>query len=450
MSKRRIYVRIGGNKDRPAIPVGELIFEVSGIRETSAFTYHQSWLENPARFALAPDMPLGSAPVFRTKAGNTTALPLPISDGAPDSWGRAIIKMALKGDGRGRVPNDLDYLLEADDFLRSGALRYFDGPGQDALPLAQPRVGDDGKVASVPQIYDLDVLIAKCRAFEADPEGYPAMRGDLLAGGLVAIAGSLGGARPKVNAQDKKGNLWIAKLAKQDDTYAIARTEIMALLLAARVGIQASEAQILETTAQRFPVALIKRFDRLASGARIPQISGQTFMGLEGADPGNYVDVAHRMMAHCPQPNGQMAELYRRMMFNVLIQNSDDHLRNLAFLPAQGGGWRLSPAFDMNPVPDAGTTLKTAISDVHGNALSIEAVIEVAPYFEITEDDASRTAREMAETIQSEWRGIGTKLGMSGSDFRAISPAMENPQIKAALSMGKPQPRPAPPQSYGP
>ena len=428
--------RPAGTAPRPAVPVGELIYEVSGVRETAVFTYHRSWLQHPNRFPLSPDLPLQDGPTFRTRSGNASALPLPISDGTPDSWGQQIIKMAFKGDGRGRVPNDLDFLLEADDFLRSGALRYFDGPGDAATALAAPRTAEGGGAVPVPRLYELHEVISASRAFEADPEGYQAERGKFVCGDLIANVGSLGGARPKVNARDDKGQLWIAKLAKQDDAYALARTEVMALRLAARVGIQSSKAEILPTAAQRFPVALVKRFDRLDSGARVPFISAQTFMGLEGTDPGNYVDVAHRMMTFCANPKEQMAELHRRLMFTVLIQNTDDHLRNLGFIAAPGGKWRLSPAYDINPVPETGTTLKTAISDLHGNALSVEAVIEVAPYFDLTEDEAASSAREMAETIRQEWRGIGASLGMSSSDYRAIAPAMESPQVEVALRQG--------------
>lgn len=114
------------------------------------------------------------------------------------------------------------------------------------------------------------------------------------------------------------------------------------------------------------------------------------------------------MMTHCANPKEQMAELHRRLMFTVLIQNTDDHLRNLGFIAAPGGKWRLSPAYDINPVPEAGTTLKTAISDLHGNALSVEAVIEAAPFFDIREDDAAKLARTMAE--RSGMNGEGSAL----------------------------------------
>lgn len=439
VTAKRVDVRIG----KGAVPVGELIYEVSGVREASVFTYHASWLQRRNAFALAPDMPLRDAPFYGSRNGNWSALPLPVSDGAPDSWGRTIIRTALKDEnGRGRALTDMDYLLESDDFLRSGALRYFDSAAPDAVALAPPRA------VTVPRLFEMDDIIAASRAFEADPEGYQANRARLLADDLLPNAGSLGGARPKVNVSDDAGNLWIAKLAKQGDTYALARTELLALRLADQVGISVAQSELLATTAQRFPVALVRRFDRGRDGARIPFISAQTFMGLQGTEPGNYVDLAHRMMQFCEDPKGQMQELHRRLLFTVLIQNADDHLRNHGFLATVDGKWRLSPAYDINPVPEEGVTLKTAISDLHGYEMSVEAVIEAAPFFEVSEDEAARTARDMAVSISGSWRQIGASLGMTSSDFRAVAPALESRQIEVAKRLGQPRP-PAPGPGMG-
>ena len=425
MAPRKIYVRLGAD----ALPVGELIFDSdqSG-RETSAFTYNADWITHPAGFPIAPNMPLGPAPLYTSKANDGSSLPGPIADGTPDSWGRAIIKMALGG----RALTDLDYLLEADDYLRSGALRYFDAPGKDAKALALTR--ENGS-ASIPRLLDLEQIVIEARAFEADPAHYRDNRARMVAGDLLRNAvGTLGGARPKVNARARDGALWIVKLAKIDDEYAVARAEVMALRLAVRCGITAAEADVLSSS-QRFPVAIVKRFDRTENGARIPFISAQTFMGLRGAEPGNYVDIAMQTRAHSRDPQADMAELFRRMTFNVLIQNTDDHLRNLGFLYAGARKWRLSPAFDVNPVPDQGTTLKTAISEIHGNALDVDKLIDAAPFFDVDADDAVSVVSAMATTIKDEWRVIGAKVGMTSADVKAISPAMENAQIDRALAL---------------
>ncbi len=431
MTTRRIDVRLGTN----AIPVGEFLHEVNGNRESSAFTYHPSWLENSRAFAIAPDIPLQQAAFYSAKVGNVSALPGPIADGSPDSWGRAIIKSALGG----RVGSDLDYLLESDDMLRSGALRYFDKAGENGKPLAAPG-GTTG--VSVPRLFDLEQIVAESRAFEADPAHYRETRANMLHGGLLKEAvGSLGGARPKVNALDDDGNLWIVKLAKMDDEYAVAHAEVMALRLANRVGIKACSADVLPT-GQRFPVAIVSRFDRIPSSekgkppARVPFISAQTFMGFRGTEPGNYVDLAQQMLIHCAEPEAQVRELFKRMTYSVLIHNTDDHLRNHGFLAASGK-WSLSPAFDINPAPEE-STLKTAISEVHGNELSIANLIDAAPYFGTSEDEARRIAAAMAKQISEEWRQIAVRLGMSSRDMQVIAPAMENRQIDEALALGQP------------
>lgn len=426
MTTRKIYVRLGAG----GVPVGELIVDAEpGGRETSTFTYDPAWIANADAFAMAPRMPLGSAPLYSNKATDGSSLPGPIADGTPDSWGRAVIKMALGG----RTLTDLDYLLEADDFLRAGALRYFDGPNADATALAPPKKA--GQV-SIPRLVDLEQIIVEARAFENDPVHYRENRAKVVGGELLRNAvGTLGGARPKVNAQHKDGSLWIVKLAKFDDRYGVAPAEVMALWLAERVGITAATAEVLPSS-QRFPVAIVKRFDRTDRGARIPFISAQTFMGLAGAEPSNYVDVAMQMRAFSRDPKADMRELFLRLMFNVLIQSTDDHLRNHGFLYRGGGKWGLSPAFDINPDPDEGTTLKTAISELHGNVPDIDAVVDAAPYFEIDTAEAASIAFSMATTIKNEWRAIGQKASMTAADFRAIAPAMENAQVERAVSLG--------------
>lgn len=425
MPATRLDVRIGEN----ATPVGELLYDVTGDRETSVFTYHKSWLEHPKGFALAPNMPLDGSLTFTTKSGNISALPGPIDDSTPDTWGRAVIKAAL---GR-RNLTDLDFLIEADDQLRSGALRYFDAPGAKGKPLAQPRSGSRG--FTIPRLVDLEQVIAEARAFEADPVHYRENRAKLIGGAILKdAAGSLGGARPKVNARDEKGGLWIVKLAKMDDEFAKARAEVLALHLAASVGLRVTTASVLNTS-QRFPVALVKRFDRSASGARIPFISAQSFMALPGTETSTYVDIADQIRQHGAAPKDDMLELWKRLAFTILIQNVDDHLRNHGFLRV-AAGWRLSPAFDINPDPDEGGTLKTAISEIHGSALDLEAAIEAAGFFDITEDDALQTISQMATTIAGTWRQVGARLGMTSSDFKAVVPAFENERMKLAAELG--------------
>lgn len=429
MAKKQIFVRIG----RAATPVGELIVSTDGVRETSVFQYDRSWLEHPQAFALSPGLRLDPSPYYFNKEDGSS-LPPPISDGTPDSWGRAIIKAYLGG----RTCTDLDFLLQSSDDLRSGALRYYESRDDAAPPLAPPTVKPG--LHSVPRLIDLDALIVEARAFEIDPARYREKRANMLGGDILKEAvGSLGGARPKINAVDDDGSLWIVKLAKFDDQYSVAHAEVLALTLARAVGIEAAEAKIIPSS-QTYPIAIVRRFDRAEEGIRIPFISAQTFMNLPGADPGNYADIAFQMMEWSADAESDTHELFRRVAFNILIQNTDDHLRNLGFLYGGGGRWRLSPAFDVNPVPEQGVRLKTAISEIHGNELDIDQLIDAAPYFGIDKNTAVRVVADMATTIRDGWRQIAARLHMPGKDVRFVAPAFENPQIDRAITL---RPRPA-------
>src|SRR5258708_36499427 len=184
MPTRKVFVRLGG----PAVPVGELIVDAeAGGREPSTFTSNPAWTARPDAFAIAPRMPLGLAPTYTNKASDGSSLPGPIADGTPDSWGRAVIKMALGG----RALTDLDYLLEADDFLRSGALRYFDSPDKNATASAPPKTGPGQ--APIPSLLDLEQIIVEPRAFEDDPIHYREKRARMVGGDRLRTAvGTLG------------------------------------------------------------------------------------------------------------------------------------------------------------------------------------------------------------------------------------------------------------------
>ncbi|MFC4235948.1 type II toxin-antitoxin system HipA family toxin [Thalassospira xianhensis] len=422
MASRRIFMRLG----EAGIPVGELIITTDGSRETSVFKYDQAWLEDSRAFALSPGMRLTEAPYY-FNSENGSSLPSPVADGTPDSWGRAIIKASLGG----RACTDMDFLLESADFLRQGALRYYDSRDVDAPALAQ--YDRKSNEISIPRLIDLEQFIIEARAFEADPAQYRENRAKMVGGDYLKDAvGTLGGARPKVNALDDDGALWIVKMAKMDDQYSVAHAEVLALTLAREVGILASDAKILPSS-QKYPVSIIRRFDRNASGVRLPFISAQTFLDLPGTAAGNYVDIAFQMNEWSADPENEKRELFKRVVFNILIQNTDDHLRNLGFLYGGEGRWLLSPAFDVNPVPERGNTLKTAISDIHGFELDIDSLIDASPLFDVSEEQAVDIIGTMARIIKAQWRNVAGRLGMPSRDIRYIAPAFENEQIESAI-----------------
>jgi len=431
MTNRRLDVRIGTNPVR----VGELFTQISGSRETSTFIYDADWISHPRGFAISPAMPLARTPYYASNRNKGSSLPLPIADSAPDSWGRKVMNLLA---GSNHLA-DVDYLTGTDDALRMGALRYFDGMDEDATALAPSPTNDEisNGAVGIPRLHDLDAVLREARAFEADPAGYAARRAEMVGGDILREAvGSLGGARPKVNARDRDGALWIVKLPKQSDDYAVARAEVMALTLAQEVGINACEAKIMND-AESFPIALVRRFDRTGPNhaARVPFISALTFLGLEGEDQvGTYEDIAMQMRGHAQNAAAQMAELYRRMMFTVLIRNTDDHLRNHGFLRG-ASGWHLSPAYDINPEHRSGRSLQTPISEIHGNEASVRAVLEAAEFFDLRPAAARDLARNMARHIARRWRPLGAELGMTARDTSAVAAAIETPDLRFAAEL---------------
>lgn len=434
MSSKSVEIRMGS----AAIPVGILRFDVSGARETSSFSYYDNWISGEKSFPLAPSMPFDEREFFNRSDGNASSLPGPLADATPDSWGRKVIKLLL---GKSHL-TELDFLIETDDILRSGALRIYDRPGKAGLPLAGLR-GDGPRI---PSLHDLSSVILQARDFDADPDEYARKRANMIAGNLLMDAvGSLGGARPKVNALDEAGDVWIVKLPKQNDRYSVERVEVMTLRLANEVGIRASESRIINTEASH-PVSIIKRFDRATSRsgvmARIPYISAQSFLGMRGAEPGTYEEIATHLRTHGGYPDHDIPELFRRLMFTVLIRNSDDHLRNHGLL-RYPGGWRLSPAFDINPSGAGEVHLKTAISEIHGAAISLESVLDASVLFDISRNDAEEMVGDMATTIKSKWRKIGHSVGMTARDFSAIRDVIENEDLKNACDLARKSDGPA-------
>ena len=423
--KTRIRVAIGAQ----LLPVGELIFETDGVRETSAFRYADEWLERPNRFALAPSMPLGQAPFFSSSSRENRrgALPGPIGDGTPDSWGRGIIRRAL-----GRQPSEIDVLLTTDDRTRQGALRYLD---EDGKPLSQTS-------PPIPRATDLADLAHLARVYEADPAlGQAALKR------LIEDAGSLGGARPKATFDDD-GVPSIAKFTSERDILPVERMEVATLRLARAAGLNAASAR-LEMAGTAYPAAIVARFDR-RDGGRVHYLSAASFMGFDAVRGGFFTDLADQMRAHCASPMAEMEELHRRVMFSVLISNRDNHLRNEGVVYAGEGKHVLAPAFDINPEPDAGPQMQTGISELSGFEASIEATIEAAPFFDVTRDRARATLRTLVETIDGQWEGFCREAGMSQSAITAYRPAFESREIAVARAMLAPRVAVAPSPSAGP
>lgn len=399
-------------------PVGTLDFEVRPEKQLSAFRYSDEWLELDDAFALSPTLPLSRQPVYASgsAADPRPALPGVFSDCAPDGWGRRLILRDST-----RRPSELDYLLAVNDSTRHGALRFLD---QEGVPLSYA-------LPPVPRMTRLNEMRRLAYAFETN-------RGDVraVAHALRGAGSSLGGARPKSDFMDPEDVLYIAKYTSDQDDLPVERMEVVALRLATEVGLRTAQATL--TLAEtRTPVALIKRFDR--SGAdRLHYISARTFLGNTGAEDAYYTDLADSMRAYCGSAEGvreELRELYRRIMFTILVSNEDDHLKNHGFLYDGNGSWRLSPAFDINPTPDRRAYLKTGISELSGYNASIEAAIEAAPLFELREDDVLAEAQHMAAIIAQRWRPLCQEMGMNRDECARYVPAFQNPELLSMLAL---------------
>ena len=396
--------------------VGELIFEGSSLhRQHSAFRYHEEWLANPIGFAITPSMHLQRGWTHYTGIAEHS-LPNPIRDTAPDSWGRNIIRADI-----GRDASELDITLAACDETRMGALRYIDEQGNLKSITSTP----------VPSVQTLNSLRQMNDQFNLG-------EGDLtqIAKVLRGSGDSLGGARPKSAIYDGY-SLAIAKYTSSRDTMPVERMEVATLNLARQVGIRSSLAR-LELADTSYPVAVVQRFDREGS-KRIHYISGHSFLNLQNSDdPVYYTDLVEVMNGNCGdgrQSITEIHELYKRVMFMILVSNTDDHMRNHGFLYVGSDRWILSPAFDINPQPDRHKQLKTGISELSGFEASIEALVEAAPLFELSEVDAASMAFEMASAIQRRWKKHCEDVGMSRQEINLYKPAFEHKEAENALAM---------------
>ena len=405
-------------------PVGIIRFGIIRNKQASSFRYLDEWLQDPAAFAIAPSLPLHDQWTrFASHVDDAGAcLPGIVSDCAPDAWGKGVISRVA-----GRQLNELQYLLAVDDVTRQGALRFL---GDSGIPLAND-------VPPMPRLTDLGRL-KRLTAMLANGVG------DLskIAYELRGAGSSLGGARPKSVVADPEGNLHVAKYTmERDTTMPVERAEVATLALAHDVGIRAASA-ILAMADTRLPIALIKRFDRGKAGKRrLHYMSAQSLLGKHRGEPAYYTDIADGLRAVCStdqQVLAELEELHRRILFTILVSNNDDHLKNHGLLYAGQGSWALSPAFDINPQPLRHHQLKTGISELSGFEASVEAWVEAASFFEVSEDSARDAAVAMAKDISACWRERFLENGITEAQCHEYKTAFVHSEMATALRMQEP------------
>jgi len=409
--KKECTVFVGENP----IELGKLSYEKKGQKSTSAFLYSDSWLRNPNQFALSPDLPLISGYQFHSaRTSDESAFFACFSDVEPDGWGKMVIqrdfaKQRKDGVGNDRAThlNDFDYLMWISDFSRIGAIRLRDSEG-----IFQRRA--DLK-RQTPPLIELPQLLRASKAIEENQETL----NDLEY--LRGVGTSLGGLRPKCSIIDADGNLAIGKFPSVGDTRSIVHGEVLALHLAKRCGIDAASSQVIDSDG--IPVALIKRFDRNGP-KRLMYLSANSLLQAKSYQQYSYEDIASLIRTISPKAKYDLGQLWRRMIFNILINNVDDHLKNHGFLHTTDDQWVLAPAFDLNPFPDKMRALKTWISPQSGEFASLDEALAISKSFELPNKEAKVILSEM-RSIVSTWKSIAQNLGTNAHDIDQYAPAFE-------------------------
>ena len=414
MKEMEVHISLNGDTLR----VGTLFRQAARGRESVTFRYYDDWLRHPARFSLEPGLAVGGG-MFHPGEGREMFGS--IGDSAPDTWGRRLMRRAERRIARaeGRPPKTLyeaDFLLGVSDISRLGALR-FKQPGDEAF---QQPTGE-----GVPGFIQLGRLLESARRIERDEE----TDADLAL--IFAPGSSLGGARPKASIVDAHGALAIAKFPKDTDDYNIETWEHIALNLAARAGIRAPRHELQRIGGR--PVLISWRFDR-AGAIRIPFLSAMSMLQAKDGERASYPEIVDELSRHGANVKKDAAELFRRMVFNILISNVDDHLRNHGFLWAAKAGWRLAPAYDLNPTPTdlKARCLTTNISLDEGTC-SIELALSQAELFGLGIDDAKETVAEVGAAV-ADWRRIAAQAGQTSKQIDRMASAFEHDDLKHAAS----------------
>lgn len=388
-------------------------------QETILFDYDPTWLSDPDRFSLEPALALTrgafAPPVGLTIFGS-------IGDSAPDTWGRRLMQRAERrlAEREGRAVRTLaesDYLLGVADETRLGALR-FRWVGQDRFQAPVQ--------AGVPALIELGRLLQITERILRDEETDE----DLQL--IFAPGSSLGGARPKASIIDRLGHLSIAKFPKESDDYSMETWEEIALRLADKAGIATPHHELIEVAGKA--VLLSRRFDR-AGAVRIPFLSAMAMMGAKDGERGSYPEIVDALSRHSAQGKMDAHALYRRVVFNVLISNVDDHLRNHGFLWSGKAGWKLSPAYDLNPVPtDIKARVLTTNIDLDEGTCSLDLLEAASDYFTLTLAQARGIIKEVA-SVTATWRETAKVAGARQPEINRMASAFEHNDLKRGLAL---------------
>lgn len=402
-----VYIALPGETE--FVTAGRFAREIDrhGIA-TGRFVYGKSYLGRPNAVPIDPIELKQSNKTYETRL--LKGLFGALRDAGPDHWGRRIIERQFGSPG----PDELDYLLHSPDD-RAGALGF----GLNQEPPAPRRTFN--RTLQLERLQAFADAIIRDEELPRDPDAAQAQ--DIMEGGT-----SMGGARPKAVVEDDNA-LWIAKFNRADDKWNHARVERTMLQLARACGIQSAESRL--TSIGDRDVLLVKRFDRARARAgyrRARMLSALTLLRAEDThqdrERWSYVLLVEELRRLCAQPKVDAPELFRRMCFNALISNTDDHPRNHAVI-AMANDWRLSPAYDLipnMPVSLERRDLALACGDL-GRYANAENLLSQSARFLVEPEQAKAIIDEMEQTVRDRWYELARREGVSERDCLAIRPA---------------------------
>lgn len=393
--------------------MGILYASLNKGKELFSFEYNAEWLKLKEATAIDPDLQLFSGPQYLNDDKSNFGIFL---DSSPDRWGRLLMRrkeaaLARKEERKQRNLFESDYVLGVFDANRMGALRFktaVDGAFLD----------DNAQMSAPPwtALRDLEYASLQLERDDAldDPEYLQWLNM------LMAPGSSLGGARPKANVQDTDGSLWIAKFPSSNDDKDIGAWEQLIYEMAIQCGIDMAESRIQKFSHHQHTF-ITKRFDRTTDGQRIHFASAMTLLGytdgVDHQDGVSYLDLVEFLMKNGANIDEDLVKLWTRVVFNICVSNTDDHLRNHGFILTDTG-WILSPAYDINPI-EGGNGLKLNI-DSEDNSQNLDLALSVAPYFRLDQEDAQLIIDRILNVVSS-WQVFAKKIGLSRAEIERMS-----------------------------
>lgn len=381
--------------------VGILIAHQAKGRKAFSFEYDKQWLKTNERRIIDPDIQFYSGQQFPNNKENFGVF----LDSMPDTWGRTLMKrresqLAKINGIKAKTLYDIDFLLGVYDETRMGAFRFKLDPDGDFL--------DNNTERSTPPWSTVRELQQAVVHYENNEEIHSWLKL------LIAPGSSLGGARPKANILDENNELWIAKFPSKNDTIDKAAWEFLTYKLANQAGVEMAECRLERVNGQHHTF-FTKRFDRIGTD-RIHFSSAMTMTGKNEDtikdNPASYLDIVEFIQDNGVHIDKNLAQLWRRMIFNIAVSNTDDHLRNHGFI-LSSDGWTLSPAYDLNPSIDKdGLALNI---DMHNNALDFELAKSVGEYFRLHETQMNSIIKEVLDGVKG-WESIAKDIGVSRAE----------------------------------